>query len=221
MDRGFFVTFEGIEQCGKSVQIERLFSNLGEEGYNPCILREPGGTYISEQIREVLLNPENKGMSQLTELFLYEAARAQVVEEKIMPALKDGRIVLCDRFYDSTTAYQGYGRGIRIDIINYLNGIVCQGVCPDLTFIFDISLELSFARLKVKGKDIDRLESENREFFERVRRGFLDLAELNKQRVVVINGDDPIKENEEKVWQVFCERYQEFKGGKNVFTNKS
>jgi dTMP kinase len=182
---GIFITFEGIDGCGKSTQARMLYRFIRKEGYPAEIFREPGGTPVSERVRRVLLDRRNN-ITPLTELFLYEAARAQLAAQKILPALRMGKIVICDRYYDSTTAYQGYGRGIDLNLVNQLNRRASLGRVPDLTFVFDVDYQTSLARRK---RAADRLEKEKKAFFNRVRRGFRELA--RQRRVVLLDGRQP------------------------------
>ncbi len=198
LDKGLFITFEGIDQSGKSTQAERLEKHLTENGYAVQSWRDPGSTLISEQIREILLSSKNHGMSAIAELLLYEAARAQIVEEYIRPALDKNRIVIMDRFYDSTTAYQGYGRGIPLDTITHANRIATGGLVPDMTFFIDVTWEESCRR---KGKDArDRMESESRFFFDQVRKGYLALVKSEPERFVLIDGSQTKAAIEGQIW---------------------
>ncbi len=180
--RGIFITFEGIDGCGKSTQARKLHEYLNTEGFPTVFTREPGGTMVSEKIRQILLDKE-KRIAPLTELFLYEAARSRLAETVILPALEKGQIVICDRYYDSTTAYQGYGRGIDLQLVARLNEEASGNRSPDLTFIFDVDYRTSLARRKPRP---DRLENETRAFFDRVRRGFKAVAA--QKRTVFLDG---------------------------------
>ena len=180
-----FITFEGVEGSGKSTQIQRLTKSLTIEGVSVLATREPGGTPISEQIREILLEREHYQMFDNTELLLYAAARAQHVTECIVPALARGRNVISDRFADSTTAYQGYGRGLDIGLIHLLNRVATRGLIPDLTIVLDVPVEIGLGRLMGR----DRLEAENLEFHQRVREGYLAIAKEEPSRVEVINAE--------------------------------
>lgn len=184
--RGIFITFEGIDGCGKSTHAGLLYRYLKKSGYNVILLREPGGTPLSERTRDIVLDPR-LDISPITELFLYEAARAQLTDTYILPALAGGKIVLCDRFYDSTTAYQGFGRGLDLKLISRLNRIASHGLTPDLTYIFDVDYKTSLRR---RGKNPDRLEKEKRAFFMRVRDGFISLA--SHKRVQLLDGRQEI-----------------------------
>jgi len=184
--RGLFITFEGIDGCGKTTQAKRLYSYLKKHKYPVLFLREPGGTPVSERIRRILLD-RSLHITPLAELLLYEAARAHLTETVILPELKKGTIVICDRFFDSTTAYQGFGRGLDRRLIGTLNDLASMQISPDLTYIFDVDYVTSLARRK---KNADRLEKESRLFFNRVRRGFKNLA--SQRRVALLDGRQEI-----------------------------
>jgi len=185
---GFFITFEGIDGCGKTTQAKRLFGSLRLQNFPVEYVREPGGTVVSEKIRKILLDRQNT-INPVSELLLYEAARAQVADAVILPALHGGRVVVCDRYFDSTTAYQGYGRGLDLDLIERLNKAASFGVDPNLTFIFDVDYATSLTR---RGGQPDRLEKEKKAFFDRVRKGFLALG--GKRRVIILDGQKNIDE---------------------------
>jgi dTMP kinase len=189
--RGFFVTFEGGEGSGKTTQLKALLGHLMSVGHQVAETRDPGGTVIGNQIRGLLLDGENARMDPLTELLLYEASRAQLVQEVIRPVLEAGRILLCDRFTDSTVAYQGYGRRLDLDLIGRLNALAAGGIRPDLTFLLDldpvVGLERAKARLASSRASRDRLEGEALAFHQRVRQGFRALAEAEPERVVVLD----------------------------------
>ena len=191
--RGLFITFEGVEGCGKSTQLERLRAHLESRGHDVVTTREPGGTPIAEMLRGLLLDPANSAMAPVTELLLYEAARAQHVARLIGPALEAGQVVLCDRFADSTTAYQGAGRGLPDDTLAELHAIATQGVWPDLTLVIDLPAELGLKRARCSGEG-DRIERESIAFHERVREGFLRLAKSDSGRVRVIDGTGSVEQ---------------------------
>lgn len=196
METGLFVTFEGIDACGKTTQIDLLTQKLeGNRDY--VVVREPGGTPIGEKIRQILLDNENISMEAKTELLLYSASRYQLTRQKLIPELEKGKIVICDRFYDSTTAYQGYGRGLDIDFIKSLNKFATDVLVPDLTFFLDISLEER--RKRIEGIALDRLENEENQFHKNVRQGFLELDKSN-ERFVKINGEESINTISNKIW---------------------
>lgn len=204
MTRGYFITFEGIDQCGKSTQVERLIRRLTSDGYVVECGRDPGSTSVSEQIRNILLSAHNANIGAITELLLYEAARAQLVHEKIRPALNEGKIVIMDRFYDSTTAYQGYGRNIDLQIIHQANHIASGGLTPDLTFYLDIDWEESTRR---KGQsERDRMENQSRAFFDKVRTGYLKLVQSESHRFIHINGTAELSVIEAQIWDTVRSR---------------
>lgn len=202
MKKGIFVTFEGVEGAGKTTQIEILKNRLADEKIDFLLTREPGGTPIGEKIRGILLDPENSEMNYMTELLLYCASRAQHLNQKIGTAKNEGKIVICDRFSDSTLAYQGYARGIDKNLIEKLGEIVEGENRPDLTFILDIDPEITLERAKKKSSDQkgDRIEQESMEFHKRVRAGFLEIAEKNSNRVILIDGRESIEEIAEKIF---------------------
>ena len=183
MKKGYFITFEGAEGSGKSTQIRKAVAFLEKKGRSVVMLREPGGTRISEAIRAVLLDKDLKEMGPVTELFLYLAARAQIVREKIIPELKKGKVVICDRFEDSTCAYQGFGRGLSLAAIEQASRLVRGTLKPDLTFVLDIDSAKGLRR----GGRHDRIEREALSFHRRVRRGFLALAKKEPRRMVVLD----------------------------------
>ena len=190
MKRGVFITFEGAEGSGKSTHIRFAASFFRKKRRRVLLVREPGSTRVSEAIRKVLLDPENKGMTRETELLLYLAARAQLVRGKIIPALKSGKVVISDRFEDSTLAYQGFGEGIPLSTIERLSKSVRGNLKPDLTFILDVEPKRGFRR----GGRRDRVEKKSDAFHARVRRGFLTLARKNPKRIILLRTDQPIKE---------------------------
>ncbi len=200
MKRGLLITFEGIDGCGKTTQIQELISRFKDQ-FEYLLVREPGGTPICEQIRQILLDNANNEMFPITELLLYSASRHQLCREAILPALKKGKIVLCDRFYDSTTAYQGYGRGLDLEFIHQLNHWATDGLVPDMTFIFDISLTEREKRMR--GKPKDRLEADELAFQQRVCEGFRKIAAKEPQRVHLIDGMQPVEVIAGEVWQTF------------------
>ncbi len=194
-----FITFEGIDFCGKSTQIELLKEHLISENKKVEIIREPGGTAISEKIRELLLSKEHNEMFIEPEIFLFSASRAQLVREKIQPLLDEGYYVLSDRFHDSTTAYQGYGRGVDLDTVYKINYLAIDGTTPDLSFIIDIPVEVAELRKMEKEEEqLDRLEILDSEFFNRVREGYLIMAQ-QEERFKVIDGVLSIESINEKI----------------------
>ena len=189
MKKGLFITFEGIDGCGKTTQIELLKNSLEKQGKNVLLTREPGAKGLGEKLREILLNYEGD-VSSNCESFLFLADRAQHIDTIIKPAIEKGIIVICDRHTDSTVAYQGYGRGLDLKQIHYLNNIATSGIKPDLTFILDIDVETSLERI---GKARDRMESAGIEFFNRVRNGYIEISKQEPNRVKLINGKDSIE----------------------------
>ena len=186
--KGLFLVFEGIDGSGKTSQLKRTKEYLEAHGYDVLTTREPGGTPISEKIRGLLLDPLNGEMDDRCELLLYGAARAQHLAEVILPAIRNGKAVLCDRFSLSTAAYQGYGRGISLELLEAVHSVAAFDVKPDLTLVVDVPVEVSAYRVAVsRGEPKDRLEKEKGDFFERVRQGFLSEAEKDDS-IVVING---------------------------------
>lgn len=204
MTRGLFISFEGIDGSGKSTQVERLGERLKQETFRVLTLRDPGGSDISEQIRQILLESANSRMSSITELLLYEAARAQIVEEKIRPGLWSHDVVIIDRYADSTTAYQGYGRGIDLDIIRKSNEVATGGLHPDLTFFIDIPWEI--ARSRSGDRVQDRLESETEGFFNAVRNGYLAIAADQPERFHVIDGKQSVDTVAQAIYQETAKR---------------
>lgn len=196
--RGVLITFEGGEGCGKSTQIALLARRLEAADLVVRVLREPGATAVGEAVRSILLAPEHDEMDPHAELLLYEAARAQLVAEVIEPALEAGEIVLLDRFYDSTTAYQGYGRGLPLDEVARLNAFATAGLVPDRTVVLDVDVATGLARAATTGAP-DRLEREAVAFHERVRAGFLAIAAAERERVVVVDATAPVGEVAERV----------------------
>lgn len=176
MPKGIFITFEGIDGCGKSTQLSLLREYLESRGMDIVLVREPGGTAVGEKIREILLDRKNDTMVSTAEILLYEAARAQITEEVIRPALLQGKAVICDRFFDSASAYQGHARGLGMELVGELNKIATGGLEPDITFLLDILPREALLRRKVRGEAEDRLEALGLSFQEKVREGYLALA---------------------------------------------
>jgi dTMP kinase len=188
-----FISFEGIDFCGKSTQIELLKDYLVEKKKNVKILREPGGTELSEKIRVMLLDNKNNNMTAETELFLFSASRAQLVREKIRPFLEKGFYVISDRFHDSSTAYQGYGRGITIQKVHEVHNLAIGDTIPDITFFIDIPVGVANERKKRKSKGkLDRIELADIEFYNRVRNGYLEIA-TQEDRFKVVDGTQTIE----------------------------
>jgi dTMP kinase len=194
-----FITFEGIDFCGKSTQIELLKSYLLKNKKKVQVIREPGGTEISEKIRTMLLDKENSKMIMETEFLLFSASRAQLVREKIRPYLDEGIYVISDRFHDSSTAYQGYGRGISIKVILSIHKLAIGNTIPDITFFIDIPVEIAEQRRQEKlSKHLDRIENSNKDFYSRVRNGYFELTK-NENRFRILNGIDNIENIHERI----------------------
>lgn len=188
--RGVFISFEGIEGCGKTTQRDRLAKLLRERGHKVVETREPGGTPLAERIRQLLLEPSGPSTEPITpqcEAYLVQAGRAQHIEQVIRPALKEGAVVLCDRFSDSTLAYQGYARGMDRPFLEMLNRAATKGLSPDLTVLFDLPVPLALARRRKPEIEQNRLDRETRRFHERVRQGFLTLAARHPRRIKLID----------------------------------
>ncbi len=181
-----FITFEGIEAAGKSTLIAALDHDLRSGGLDVLVTREPGGTSLGDAIRRIFVDPAST-IAPLTEVLLLSASRAQLIAEVIGPAAREGRTILCDRFVDATIAYQGYGRGLDIDMLLELSMVATSRIAPDLTFLIDIPAELSRERVRARG-DSDRLEREGLEFHERVRAGYLALSRRFTHRIVTLDG---------------------------------
>lgn len=192
MKRPLFITVEGTDGSGKSTQIEFLLEYLKKEGIDVVLTREPGGTEISEKIRSLILDTKNMNMSDKTEMLLYAASRAQVVAEVIKPSLEKGKTVICDRFIDSSYAYQGYARGMGVENVGKVNEAAIDGIMPDLTLFFDLSPQLALGRLNMSGAD--RIEKEAMDFHMKVYEGYQELAKNNPDRIKVINSDKSVDE---------------------------
>ena len=195
MKDGLFITFEGADGCGKTTQLTLLDEYFNKAGRKTLLTREPGAGILGAKIREILLNYDGE-VSPNCESFLFLADRAQHVEGMIKPALEEGTIVLCDRYTDSTLAYQGYGRELDMERIKYLNNLATSGLKPDLTIVFDVDIETSLSRV---GKSKDRMESAGVDFFNRVRRGYLEIAKQEPDRVKIIDSSDTIENVHKKV----------------------
>src|SRR5438874_7337716 len=208
MSRLPFITFEGSEGCGKSTQVQRLAARLKRMGIPHLVAREPGGTPIGETIRELLqFAPQNVSMTPETELLLFEASRSQLVRETIRPALERGFCVITDRFFDSTTVYQGAARRLDREIVERLNAFVVGDCVPDITFVLDVDAATAESRMQKKPRTADRMEQEPAEFYERVRRGYRDLATREPNRIALIDGSRKADEIENEIWKILCSRF--------------
>jgi dTMP kinase len=192
MMKGLFISFEGIEGTGKTIQSKLLCEYLIKKGFKVSLTEEPGGTRIGRTIRDILLSVDNIEMTPLTELFLYNASRIQHIKEVILPAIKQGMVVITDRFSDSTVAYQGYGRGIELPLINSIEHIVTKGLRPDKTILLDLDVAIGLQRNKGINKE-DRIELEDVTFHERVRDGYHALAAEDPERIYVIDASKSIE----------------------------
>lgn len=202
-----FITFEGGEGSGKSTVLKEITARLEKEGYKVVTTREPGGTPIAEEIRNVILDKENTKMDPRTEALLYAASRRQHLVEKIWPALKRGEVVLCDRYLDSSLAYQGGARGLGIEEVLSINMFATEGSFPDLTILFDLEPEEGLKRIeKNKGREVNRLDLEKLEFHKRVRDNFHYLAKKYATRYVVIDASKPLDEVIDEVYKIIKER---------------
>ncbi|MEE9216967.1 MAG: dTMP kinase [Anaerolineales bacterium] len=203
-----FITLEGPEGGGKSTQAHRLADHLQSEGHDVLFTREPGGTEIGDQIRRVIMSLENKTMSPEAEFLLFSASRAQVVRELIQPHLERGGLVVCDRFYDSSLAYQGYGHELDLELLRTITGFVTGGLAPDLTLLLDLTSELGLERRKHDGR-WNRLDDYDLDFHERVREGYLRLADLDPDRWVRIDAAQTEDQIQEQLREVVMERLSE------------
>lgn len=199
---GILITFEGSEGSGKSTQIERLVSRIEAAQWDVVVTREPGGTAIGEEIRHLLQHSAaGKEMSPATELLLFAASRAQLVREVILPNLDAGRVILCDRFLDSTTVYQGVARKISADPVSTINRFAVGDIMPNLTIVLDVPADVGLSRVRHRVSDLpDRMEEENIDFYRKVREGYLVLAKSFPDRFVVVDGTLPEEQVEEEIW---------------------
>ena len=223
--RGAFITIEGLDGCGKSTQLGRLAAVLRREGHEVVVTREPGGTPLGDEIRALALDSRTAGLSPLAEMAMMFAARAQHVDQVILPALEAGAFVLCDRFTDSTEAYQGGGRQLGSAPVRTLHKLLCHGLEPDLTILMDSDIEASVARARRRNRsresrsarshahgkrdktaDESRFEHESREFFERVQEAYLAIARREPERMVVVNARRPISHVQREIWSAVRQR---------------
>ncbi len=209
MEKGLFITFEGCEGSGKTTVSKYLYNRLKDEGYDVIYSREPGGVDIAEQIRAVILNVRNTAMDPRTEALLYAASRRQHLAEIVLPALKAGKIVLCDRFVDSSLVYQGYARGIGIDKVWELNQFAIDDCMPDLTLYYDVDVETGLSRVRSRG-EMNRLDSENVEFHKSVRKAYQMIAEKYPERIVTVDSNRPLREVEEESYTLLKNRINRY-----------
>lgn len=208
MNKGLFITFEGADGCGKTTQLNNVKVFLEEKGFDVVVTREPGALELGQKIRDILLHYDGV-VADRCEMFLFLADRAQHVETFIKPAIEQGKIVLCDRHTDSTIAYQGYGRGQDVKLLNDLNKIAINGIVPDMTLLFDVSTEVSQQRV---GNEKDRMESAGVEFHRKVRNGYLELQKQNPDRIKLIDANNSIEEVFEDTKKAVNKLIQEKRG---------
>ncbi|QNU67177.1 dTMP kinase [Ruminiclostridium herbifermentans] len=193
MKNGKFITFEGTDGSGKTTQIKLLEEYLKNKGYEVVLSREPGGTKVSELIRDLILDPANTEIDPLTEMILYAASRAQHIAQIIKPSIEAGKIVICDRFVDSSYAYQGFGRGIDLRLIADVNRVAIDGISPDITFFLDIDPETAIKR-RINATGADRIEQEKLDFHKRVYEGYKKMSLLFPDRIMTIDAEKPMDE---------------------------
>ncbi|AEE95581.1 dTMP kinase [Mahella australiensis] len=210
MSRGLFITIEGIDGSGKSTHASMLADYLNERGIPSVLTREPGGTRIGEQVRSILLDNVNSDMAAMTEVLLYAASRAQHVAQVIKPALEQGKVVLCDRFVDSSLAYQGYARGLGLDTVKTINEHALGGVWPDITLLLDISPEIAWKRILKDGFK-DRLESEGLELLKVVYEGYRNIARLYSDRFYIISAADGVNDIHKKILSIIEPKLKKYR----------
>jgi len=216
-----FITFEGSEGCGKSTQVQLLATHLKILGVPFLVTREPGGTAIGESIRELLqFAPQSVGMTPETELLLFEASRSQLVREVIKPALERGECVIADRFFDSTTVYQGAARKLDRKVVRQLNAFAVGDCVPDITFWLDVDLETARSRMQQPRRP-DRMEQQTVEFYEQVRDGYQELAKWQRDRIVVIKGWQSPHDIEKEIWETLVKRFPELAAKSEIENRKS
>lgn len=209
MNSNLFITFEGPEGAGKTTVIQKIAERLAEKNIDVLATREPGGIEIAEKIRTIILNPAHTAMDERTEALLYAAARSQHYFEKVRPALDAGKLVICDRFIDSSLAYQGYARGIGIDEVLSINEFAIGKKLPDMTILFDIAPEVGLARIYATGnREVNRLDVESLPFHQKVHEGYLLLVERYPERIRIVNADQDIDSVVEDVWSLLLKAIQ-------------
>lgn len=209
MKSNLFITFEGPEGAGKTTVIQKIAERLAEKNIDVLATREPGGIEIAEKIRTIILNPAHTAMDERTEALLYAAARSQHYFEKVQPALDAGKLVICDRFIDSSLAYQGYARGIGIDEVLSINEFAIGKKLPDMTILFDIAPEVGLARIYATGnREVNRLDVESLLFHQKVHEGYLLLVERYPERIRIVNADQDIDSVVEDVWSLLLDAIQ-------------
>ena len=211
--KGLFITFEGPDGAGKTTQIALLAEYIESQGIEFIRTREPGGTPISNQIRQILLNPDHQELKDQTEILLYAASRAQLVHQEIIPALEAGKVVLCDRYIDASIAYQSYGLGIDREIVKQINGFASSQLKPDRTYLLDLPPELGRARLHQReqgefGNQLDRIEQKELEYHQRVYQGFMEIANEDPERVVKIRANQAVDQIHDEIKTDFDRFFQ-------------
>ena len=208
MPRLPFITFDGSEGSGKSTQAERLAARLQRCGVPSVLTREPGGTPIGESIRELLqFAPHNSNMTPETELLLFAASRSQLVYEVVRPGLERGECVIADRFFDSTTVYQGAARRLNREMIERVNAFVVGDCIPDVTFVLDVDAATAESRMRREPRKADRMEQQPAEFYDRVREGYRELAAGEPKRIVIVDSSGDVNEIEKQIWETLCSRF--------------
>lgn len=192
MNKGILITFEGPEGAGKTTVLQHILPELAKQNIDIITTREPGGIRIAESIREIILAPENTAIDGKTELLLFAAARRQHLNEKVLPALADGKLVIIDRFIDSSVAYQGYARGIPVSDVETINNFATDGLLPDLTLYFDVDTEVGLARVMTGDREVNRLDLEAQEMHEKVRAGYQKIAALHPERIITIDASQEL-----------------------------
>jgi len=209
MNSNLFITFEGPEGAGKTTVIQKIAERLAQENIDVLATREPGGIEIAEKIRTIILNPAHTAMDERTEASLYAAARSQHYFEKVRPALDAGKMVICDRFIDSSLAYQGYARGIGVDEVLSINEFAIGKKLPDITILFDLDPEIGLARIHAHSeREVNRLDVESLAFHQKVREGYLQLVDRYPERIQVVNADQNIEHIVEDVWALLFDAMQ-------------
>jgi len=209
MNSNLFITFEGPEGAGKTTVIQKIAERLAQENIDVLATREPGGIEIAEKIRTIILNPAHTAMDERTEALLYAAARSQHYFEKVRPALDAGKMVICDRFIDSSLAYQGYARGIGVDEVLSINEFAIGKKLPDITILFDLDPEIGLARIHAHSeREVNRLDVESLAFHQKVREGYLQLVDRYPERIQVVNADQNIERVVEDIWALLFDAMQ-------------